>query len=101
MGLITLILQSGNGYTKVEYKTDISENSGTVEGNFTIMEIVGLNDIEKHRGLDFQQLPSNIPAFKAFAEAHNLRLSMVSLDMPEVVIADYTIDSSSSGGFGG
>jgi len=101
MGILTLVLESGNDYSKVEYKTDLDVTTLAARGNFTVMEISGMSDLEKHRGFDFQCIQHTLKEFEDFALAHHLKLSYVATDIAETVIVDYTVDSSSSGSFGG
>lgn len=91
--MLTTLVLTDNDTISVEYKTDLPE--GATTGNFTIMDIQGLSDAEKHLGLDFKQLPSNIGSFRTFAENNNLALVRVD-NLGNELIVNYTDDSSSS-----
>jgi len=69
----TFVFHNTSGTLKVEFVTDLI---GSNLGNFTIMQIKGLSDVEKSLGLDFQQLPSSYKAFKEFAESKNFLLDL-------------------------
>lgn len=91
--MLTTLVLSDNESVFVEYKTDLPV--GATVGNFTIMDIQGLSDAEKHLGLDFKQLPSSIGDFKDFAEENNLVLLRVDNDGVDIIV-NYTDYSSSS-----
>lgn len=91
--MLTTLLLTDNDTISVEYKTDLPD--GATVGNFTVCDIIGLSDAEKHLGLDFQQLPYGIQDFIDFAEANNLALIRID-NLGEAVLADYTNESSSS-----
>lgn len=90
--LVTLVL-TDNDTVNVGYKTDLPD--GATTGNFTVMDVEGLSDAEKHLGLDFKQLPYNVDDFKVFAEANNLALIRVDNTGKEMLV-NYTDESSSS-----
>lgn len=89
----TLILSNSNG-VNVHFKTDILTESVSEIGNFTILEITDLTDVDKHHGLDLKQLNYNIVDLKALAEAHSLELSF-STNVGTTSIVDYTDQSVS------
>lgn len=60
----------------VQYKTDLITHTQT---NFTVMSVEGLDDAEKALGIDFKQLPYNLPAFKQFCEDHGFGLSLQTI----------------------
>lgn len=91
--MLTSLLLTDNDTLNVTYKTDLPE--GATTGNFTVMDIMDLNDAEKHLGFDFKQIPTNIEAFKTFAAANNLVLVRVD-GLGKAVLANYTDESSSS-----
>jgi hypothetical protein len=91
--MLTSLLLTDNDTLNVTYKTDLPE--GATTGAFTVMDIQDLSDAEIHAGFDFQQLPSNIEAFKAFALANSLVLVRVDSSGREI-LANYTDESSSS-----
>ena len=91
--MLTTLILTDNGTVSVEYKTDLP--AGATVGNFTVMDILGLNDAEKHLGLDFKQLPYSIQDFIDFAETNNLALLRVDNDGQEI-LANYSDESSSS-----
>lgn len=90
--LVTLIL-TDNDTVSVSYKTDLPD--GATVGNFTVMDTLGLDDAEKHLGLDFKQLPYSVQDFITFASENNLALLRVDND-GQALLANYTDDSSSS-----
>lgn len=96
MGFKTLILQSGDGSTRVEYKTDITGNPATEKVNFTVSEVVGLTDDLIHQGFPNQLVDTSIQAFEDAATTLGMKLSFVSPGDAETVIIDETSDSSSS-----
>ena len=57
----------------VEYKTDYL----TGQDNFTVHDVIGLDDAEIEFGLNFRRLPYTKAAFKAFATANNLTLKEI------------------------
>lgn len=77
-----LRFRNTDGTIDVSYKTDlITEN----QSNFTVMSIEGLDAVEKGKGMDFQQLPTNINAFKTFAIDNELELTSLALGRPNNV----------------
>lgn len=60
----------------VQYKTDLITHT---QDNFTVMEIIGLDDEEKVLGIDFQKISYNIPSIKAFCEQHGFGLSLQTI----------------------
>lgn len=90
--LVTLIL-TDNDTVSVEYKTDLPV--GATVGNFTVMDILGLSDAEKHLGLDFKQVPSSIQEFIDFAEENGFALIRVDENGQEILV-NATDESSSS-----
>lgn len=90
--LVSLLL-TDNDTINVTYKTDLEKNA-TV-GNFTILDILDCNDTEKHLGLDFKQIDTNLQAFKDFAEENSLALVRIDDDGKEI-LANHTVESSSS-----
>lgn len=71
----SLIFKDINGTVNVEYVTDLINSSAN---NFTVMSIKGLTDLDKSQvGLNFSQLPYNIPSFVAFAQTNFLSLDLV------------------------
>ena len=58
---------------RVSFKTDLISET---QQNFTVMEVSGLDTVEEKKQFLFQQLPSNLPTFKQFAEDNNLELEV-------------------------
>ncbi len=75
----------------VQYKTDIVTNTQT---NFTVMEIIGLDDDEKKLGIDFKKLPYNLPIFKQFAEENGFGLSLQNIGSSENSIEEVLVEPS-------
>jgi len=71
----TFVFFNTAGTLKVEYVTDLM---GSNLGNFTVMDIRGLNDVEESLGLDFKQLATSYKAFKEFAQTKNFKLDLIS-----------------------
>jgi hypothetical protein len=91
--MLTTLILTDNDTISVKYITDLPK--GAEVGNFTIMYIDGLDDTERHLGLDFKQVPSNVQAFIDFAEENSLSLLRVDED-GHAILANYTDESSSS-----
>ena len=83
----TLVI-SDDVNVKVEYKTDIMRGT-PLSGNFTVLDVIGLNDAETALGINFRKLTYDIATFKAFCQAHNLKLTRIDGDV-STVVADYT-----------
>jgi hypothetical protein len=91
--MLTSLILTDNDTIEVEYKTDLAD--GASVGPFTIMDIQGLSDTEKHLGLDFKQVQSDIQSFIDFANANGLALIRVD-NLGKEVIVNATQESSSS-----
>lgn len=78
----------------VEYVTDL--NPTITEGNFTVMDIRGLNEKEIKLGMAFKQLAYDVVAFKTFATANNLQLSRIDTNGTTVLVAGGYSDASDS-----
>jgi len=71
----TLIFRNTIDTLRVEYKVDIRNDN---DENFTVMEIVGLDDDEiTIAGLIFQRIQQSFGAFKDFATNNNLILEVI------------------------
>lgn len=66
----SLIFTDYNSTFKVEFKTDLI---GTND-NFTVMDIIGLDDAEIKLGMNYRKLPYTVAAFKTFAANNGLKL---------------------------
>lgn len=91
--MLTTLLLTDNDAVNVEYKTDLPD--GATVGNFTVMDIQGLNDAERHLGMDFKQLPYNVGDFRTFASDNSLTLFRID-NLGRVILENFSDDSSSS-----
>ena len=67
---------SNNSGIDVSYKTDLLDN--TQIGNFTVLEITGLDTVEIELGIDFKRLVYNTLGFIDFAIENSLFLETIS-----------------------
>lgn len=77
----TLLFHNSDFSVKVEYITDLLDNSRT----FTVLEVRGLDLVEVSLGFSMRQLKYDLDAFKAFAEENGLYLKSFT-NNEEVVI---------------
>ena len=93
-----LVFRAG-GEIRVSFRTDLTSNTGN---NFTVHQITGLEPLEnsddiirKKLARDFKKLPYTLQAFKDFAEANYLELSIAdsSGENSSVLIEGYGSDS--------
>jgi hypothetical protein len=80
----SLIFTDFNNTFNVEFKVDLL---GTND-NFTVMDIVGLDDFEVKLGMNFRRLPYTVAAFKAYAAANGLKLTKLDSN-GSTVISDF------------
>lgn len=78
-----------NDQVRVSYKTDLISET---QQNFTVMEVFGLDTIEEKKQFLFQQLPSNLPAFRKFAEDNELELVMDDNHSLETLVTTTTTE---------
>lgn len=65
---------------RVEYRTSLDKSSNS-SSDFTILQILGLDEHEEKAGIKYQQLPgNNIKEFLDFATTNNLKLVEVDED---------------------
>jgi hypothetical protein len=85
-----------NQTVNVQYTVDLI---GSNLGNFTVMAIKGLTDLDHSAvGLNFQKLVYNIPAFKTFCTANYLKLTITDPSSGTVsTLVDATPQSSVAG----
>lgn len=69
----SLIFKNLNNTVNVEFITDLMTEG---QNQFSVMSIRGLEDSERALGFNFQQLPYDVQAFKAFALQKGLELSV-------------------------
>ncbi len=84
----TLVFRNPSRTLKVEFITDL------IEGNdaFTVMEIRGREQAEVEYGINFEQLPSSLSAFKALATSKGLILDQYDEDKTEVQDSSVTLN---------
>jgi len=70
----TLVFRNTSNTLRVEYKVDLISNDSD---NFTVMEVVGLDDAEERFGLQFSQINNDLTTFKQFAIDNNLILESI------------------------
>lgn len=71
----SLVFRNTSNTFRVEFKTDLS--STNTEGNFTVSEIIGLDEVEVIFGVNFRKLAYNMVAFRTFATTNNLKLDVI------------------------
>lgn len=74
----TFILTDVNETFRVELVTDAVSN----EGNFTVMQVKGLDAFEKALGADYKQLPYNGGDLQDYAAEHDLKLYSIDNSLP-------------------
>lgn len=73
----TLVLRNTDNSLRVEYKVDLINADSD---NFTVMEIVGLDEVEEKFGLDLTLTTNSVTEIKALATTNNLILDLVDID---------------------
>src|SRR5271157_910439 len=90
--LTTLLLTDGNN-VNVSYKTDLPDLA--TEGQFTVMEVQGLNSTLVQEGFDFTRDVHCMGDFVTFAAANALALVRID-NFGEKALCDYIVHESSS-----
>ena len=89
---MTTLTLSNNFGVRVNYKTDLLKGNS---GLCTVMTTEDLSNAEIEHGLDFRSIVHDFAEFKAFAQAHNLKLTRTDSDGVTTTVADYTDESDS------
>lgn len=92
----SLIFTDQNNTVNVEFVTDLINANAQ---NFTVMAIKGLATAWEKTNFNFKSLPYNLAAFKSFASANDLKLTLVSYQGAgsSTVLVNHTGEEENSG----